>query len=123
MKQGKEKGMPLHKSDLILNVKEIYYRQIESGDKDHEYRECKPYWDRRLEDPNYPGIQIRLGYPKNDDDSRIQKFVWCGFFKTKLNLMGEGRKWVYAFPLSKLKISGKLLLNKSETRKGKYEYN
>ena len=87
-------------SDLILNLKEIYYRQIESGEKTHEYREVKPYWEKRLRYP-YQGIQIRLGYPKADDESRILKFKWSTPFKTTKNLMGEGIKEVFAIPLVK----------------------
>lgn len=94
--------------DLIFNVKEIYFRQAQDGTKDEEHRECKPYWDKRLENHNYTGIQMRWGYPRSGDDSRIEKFAWCGFYKRKFNLMGQGVIWVYAFPLRARAISGKL---------------
>ena len=89
--------------DLILNVKEIYFLQIQSGTKTYEYREIKPFWTKRLKTP-YPGIQIRLGYPKADDKSKILRFAWNGFFVTTIDLMGEGMKNVYAFPLNETRI-------------------
>ena len=86
-------------NDLIFNVKEIYYRQVEAGLKDHEYREVKPYWIARLKNNNFTGILYKLGYPKDGDESRITRFQYNGYFKTKVNLMGHGIKTVFAFPL------------------------
>ena len=34
---------------LILHLKYKYYDMILSGEKTTEYRECKPYWIKRLE--------------------------------------------------------------------------
>ena len=87
--------------DLILNVKKKYFDEIKSGKKRYEYREIKPYWTKRLS-KKYTGIQIRLGYPKNTDTSRILRFPWRGKFETNVNLMDEGRKDVYAMSLEGL---------------------
>ena len=84
--------------DLILHVKEIYFREIQSGQKPFEYREVKPFWTKRLK-KSFTGLQIHWGYPKKDDKSRIEKFDWPGFFITKTRLMDQGIKTVYAFPL------------------------
>ena len=86
-------------SDLVFNVKGVYFRQVEAGLKDHEYREVKPYWVSRLKNNNFTGIIYKLGYPKDGDESRIKKFGYNGYFKTKVNLMGQGIKTVFAFPL------------------------
>ncbi len=86
--------------DLILNLKKTYFDQIKSGEKKYEYREIKPYWTKRL-GKKYRYIQIRLGYPKNDDFEKILVFPWRGKFQTNVDLMGEGRKDVYAMELRK----------------------
>ncbi len=86
--------------DLILNLKKKYFDQIKSGVKHFEYREVKPYWTKRLS-KNYTGLQIRLGYPKNTDKSRIIKFRWIpNTIQVKtMHLMEDGQKTVYAIPL------------------------
>ena len=33
---------------LVLPLKKEWYEMIESGVKTEEYRECKPYWNKRL---------------------------------------------------------------------------
>ena len=85
--------------DLILNVKKKYFDEIKVKTKHYEYREIKPYWTKRLNNKRITGIQIRLGYPKNTDTSKIQWFPWRGKFETSVVLMGEGRKDVYAMEL------------------------
>lgn len=84
---------------LIFNLKEKYFNQIKEGTKDHEYREIKPYWIKRLKKKPFSGIQIRLGYPKSTDSDKIMYFPWRGYFETTVDLMGEGEKKVFAFPL------------------------
>ena len=39
---------------LTFNLKKEWFEKIKSGEKTHEYREVKPYWDKRLFiiDPN-----------------------------------------------------------------------
>ena len=33
---------------LIFNLKKQWFDKIKSGEKTHEYRECKPYWQKRI---------------------------------------------------------------------------
>lgn len=66
--------------DLILPVKEIYFRQIQSGEKKFEFRLQTEYWKKRLVDKKYDRVIITLGYPKKDDMTRRLFFRWRGFF-------------------------------------------
>ena len=45
---------------LDLPLKKQWYQMIESGIKKEEYREIKPYWEKRLLD--YKGISHDLQY-------------------------------------------------------------
>jgi hypothetical protein len=51
-------------SPLILHLKGKYFDQIKAGTKTEEYREFKPYWQKRLLGKSYIGIVIMKGYPK-----------------------------------------------------------
>ena len=33
---------------LTFNLKKEWFEKIKSGEKTHEYRECKPYWRKRI---------------------------------------------------------------------------
>lgn len=65
---------------LIFNLKKEWFEKIKKGEKTHEYREVKPYWDNRLKlvmnvlydfgEKYYP-CEMRLGYPKDTDWTRI----------------------------------------------------
>jgi len=49
---------------LHLNLKKKWFDMIASGEKKEEYREIKPYWNKRL-DKEYTHILFRNGYQKN----------------------------------------------------------
>lgn len=52
--------------DLVL--KEKWYRMIESGEKTEEYREIKPFWEKRMQncrDRHYDKVTFHLGYSKD----------------------------------------------------------
>lgn len=38
----------MHAKTLHLVLKGVWYDKIASGEKTVEYRECKPYWEKRL---------------------------------------------------------------------------
>ena len=40
--------MNMHKKILRLTLKGIWYDMIAAGTKTEEYREIKPYWEKRL---------------------------------------------------------------------------
>lgn len=47
---------------LHLTLKKKWFDLIASGEKKEEYREIKPYWDRRLDNNEFDAIQFRNGY-------------------------------------------------------------
>lgn len=56
--------------DLVLKGR--WYDMIESGEKPEEYREIKPYWEKRLLD--YKGLSDY--YQKNHYELRIKKLFF-----------------------------------------------
>jgi len=48
---------------LHLTLKKQWFDMIKSGEKREEYREIKPYWDKRL-NKSYDVIRFRNGYSK-----------------------------------------------------------
>lgn len=74
---------------LHLTLKKKWFDLIACGEKKHEFRECKPYWEKRLlhgpdGTPNeYDEIHFRNGYAKNAPFMRVE----CkGLYLT-------GKKW------------------------------
>ena len=47
---------------LYLPLKKKWYEMIESGEKLEEYRENKPYWQKRLLSGKYDAVKFRYGY-------------------------------------------------------------
>lgn len=50
---------------LHLTLKKCWFDMIASGEKREEYREIKPYWDRRFLGKQYDAVQFRNGYSAN----------------------------------------------------------
>ena len=50
---------------LHLTLKKQWFDMIASGEKKEEYREIKPYWNKRLLNKSYDAIQFRNGYSKD----------------------------------------------------------
>ena len=63
---------------LHLTLKKKWFDLIASGKKRREYRECKPYWEKRLlhgpdGEPNeYDEIHFRNGYRKDAPFMRVK---------------------------------------------------
>jgi hypothetical protein len=51
--------------NLHLTLKKNWFDLILSGEKKEEYREIKPYWEKRLIGKKYDRIIFRNGYGKN----------------------------------------------------------
>lgn len=51
-------------SVLTIPVKGIYFDQIASGEKLHEYRLRNDYWAKRLQGRSYDSVVLTRGYPK-----------------------------------------------------------
>jgi len=88
---------------LTLPVKAVYFFEIQSGYKTEEYRLCTPYWSKRIENHDYFGVEITLGYPSRDCAERRIFFPWRGFRKTTIvhSHFGSEPVLVYAIRLAK----------------------
>lgn len=92
----------MNQKKLILNLKKEYFNDIKNGNKKKEYRLKKDFWSKRLS-KNYDLIEIRSGYPKSDDKSKILKFKWDGFVEEVIlhKEFGNCPVEVYAISLNK----------------------
>ena len=63
---------------LHLNLHREFFDLIEKGLKKTEYRECTPYWRRRLEGRDYDVIRFRNGYATKAPVMDVQ-YVTKGF--------------------------------------------
>ena len=86
-------------TDLILNVKDIYFRQVEKGDKLEEYRLDNQYWRKRLEGKSYNRIIYCSGYPKRGDDSKRIIFPYVGWHRETIKHPHFGDKPVNVFAI------------------------
>lgn len=50
---------------LYLTLKKQWFDLINSGVKTEEYRDIKPYWEKRLENKTYDIVEFRNGYQKD----------------------------------------------------------
>lgn len=50
---------------LHLTLKKNWFDLILSGEKKEEYREIKPYWEKRLIGKTYDKVIFRNGYATN----------------------------------------------------------
>lgn len=74
---------------LVLGLKRRYYDDIASGKKKEEYRECKPYWEKRIAGKNFDVIEFRLGTPEREDSSRHMYFRFAGVEYTNMLWLNE----------------------------------
>jgi hypothetical protein len=72
---------------LFLILKGIYFRQILSGDKTIEYRERKPFWDKKFKNFDYTHVLFQLGYSdKNRFIVPIKDFVIANTYEIHLDI-------------------------------------
>lgn len=50
---------------LHLTLRKKWFDMIASGEKTEEYREIKPYWEKRFFSKGYDLVHFRNGYSKN----------------------------------------------------------
>jgi ASC-1-like (ASCH) protein len=62
---------------LIMAIKREWFEKIESGEKNIEYREAKPYWEKRLR-CGIDEIILRNGYSSNSPaiHARVKRVEW-----------------------------------------------
>ena len=91
---------------LILNVKKRHFNDVKAGVKPFEYRLCKDYWTKRLQ-KKYTHVEIRMGYPKNDEEDKKIRFPWNGYELQTITHEEFGKEPVeiFAIVLNKSKIS------------------
>ncbi len=76
------------KKILHLTLKKKWFKLIANGEKTIEYREMKPYWDKRFFEKDskfikrYDEIYFRNGYKK---DSPFMRVEWKGLFLSRFN--------------------------------------
>ena len=58
---------------LHLPLMAKWYEMIERGEKLEEYRENKPYWQKRLLSNTYDTVKFRYGYTTRTMTFRIKK--------------------------------------------------
>lgn len=71
---------------LILNLKKEWFEKIKAGEKTHEYREVKQYWEDRLLFVS-PGdlLILRCGYCKaGDPEKELQATI------KKISIIADG---------------------------------
>lgn len=56
--------MESNKLCLYLSLKKEWFNLIDSGDKREEYREIKPYWEKRLLGKSYERVVFSYGYTR-----------------------------------------------------------
>ena len=82
--------------DLVLMGK--WYDMIERGAKLEEYREIKPYWDKRLFSRPYTHVRFRRGYTKKSMTYTIRGEIHKGFgFAARWG--APSNKRVYIIPI------------------------
>lgn len=70
---------------LTFNLKKEWFEKIKSGEKTHEYRECKPYWQKRIIAKNGLFLHINNSYfstvnkGKFVDNLNIDCVFVCGY--------------------------------------------
>jgi len=79
---------------LHLILKRDPFAQIAAGTKRTEYRDCTPYWRRRLEGRHYDVIHFRNGYATEAPEMLV------GFHG--LARHGKGRNAYYAIRLGRI---------------------
>lgn len=60
---------------LRLPVNEYWYNLIKDGELTHDYREIKPYWEKRLEDKTYDVVEFYHRFKSEIPPMRF-KFEW-----------------------------------------------
>jgi hypothetical protein len=60
------------KAVLELMLHHQYFSEIAAGTKRTEYRERKPYWQKRLEGRHYDVVRFRNGYAKSAPEMIVE---------------------------------------------------
>jgi len=86
-------------TDLILNVKDVYFHQVKEGLKTEEYRLDNEYWQKKLIDRSYRRIVYCSGYPKREDIEKRIIFPYVGWERKTIAHPHFGDKPVNVFAI------------------------
>lgn len=64
---------------LTLHLEEVFFRQIQRGEKLYEYREFNDYWNKRIQHRRYDVIEICNAYPGRGDINNRMWFRYAGW--------------------------------------------
>ena len=81
-------------SILHLNLHREFFAAIAAGTKKTEFRDCKPYWQSRLEGRHYDLVQFRNGYATKAPEMLVE---FAG-----LRRQGRGAAAKYAIRLGRI---------------------
>lgn len=81
---------------LHLNVKKEYFDQIKSGVKKEEYREVKPYWEKRLLNKEYDLVSFKNGYASN---APVISYPYKGYCIKKITHKHFGSEEITVFAI------------------------
>lgn len=94
---------------MNFNLKKEWFEKIKSGEKTHEYREFKPYWNKRIGKLKQGDVIVFCkGYPQYMDSENM-----CAGIIEDINLVSTGIKtdlkcekpvWDIKFRLSKYDV-------------------
>ena len=87
---------------LVLNLKREYWEAIKAGTKTVEYRLANDYWRKRLAGKIFDSVELRLGYPRSGDESRILRRKYRGVTIGTIThpLFGAGEVEVFQIDVS-----------------------
>ena len=96
--------------DLILPIKKKWFDMILSGEKKEEYRDMKPFYDKRIEnilqkkygEISQPSVEMDIKF-KNGYGKEAPSFIsHCKVFKRlggNINWGATPNKWYYVFEI------------------------
>ncbi len=84
---------------FVVNVEKGYFEEIRDRVKPYEFRLDNPYWQKRLQDKEFDVLEVRCGYPKNDNKERIVRRKWMGFVKMTITHKHFGKEPVDVFAI------------------------
>ena len=87
---------------LYLPLKAKWYNMIDSGVKPEDYRDIKPYWQKRL-NKDYTHVMFSYGYTKRKMIFRINRII-TGYGITEWGAPSDKKVFIIKLGLRELKI-------------------
>ena len=87
---------------LYLPLKAKWYNMIDSGVKQEDYRDIKPYWSKRL-NKQYTHVVFSYGYTKRRMTFKIAKII-TGYGRTELGAPSDKEVFIIKIGLRERKV-------------------